>query len=130
MGSWETMFVKTNPNPNGLYVEDCVVRAISIATKRTWDDVFVYLCLQAYIMKNMPSVNKVWGNYLASIGFTRFIIPDTCPDCYTIRDFCQDNQVGTFILATGSHVVTVIDGDYYDAWDSGDELPISVWRRE
>ena len=81
-------------------------------------------------MKNMPSVNKVWGNYLTSIGFSRYILPDTCPDCYTIRDFCQDNQNGTFILATGSHVVAVIDGDYFDAWDSGDELPISVWRRE
>lgn len=124
------MFVHVNPNPNGLYVEDCVVRAISVATKRSWDDAFIHLCLQAYIMKNMPSVNKVWGNYLISIGFTRYILPDTCPDCYTIRDFCQDNQNGTFILATGSHVIAVIDGDYFDAWDSGDELPISVWRRE
>ena len=124
------MFVHTNPNPNGLYVEDCVVRAISVVTKRSWDDVFIHLCLQAYIMKNMPSVNKVWGNYLTSIGFTRYVLPDTCPDCYTIRDFCHDNQNGTFILATGSHVVALIDGDYFDAWDSGDELPISVWRRE
>ena len=124
------MYRKTNPNPNGLYVEDCVVRAISVATNRSWDDIFVHICLQAYIMKNMPSVNKVWGTYLYSIGFSRFNLPNTCPDCYTVRDFCEDNLRGTFILATGSHVVAVIDGDYYDAWDSGDEMPIYVWRRE
>ena len=123
------MFIKTNPNPNGMYVEDCVIRAIAIATNRSWDDIFVHLCLQAFIMKNMPSVNKVWGNYLSSIGFERYSLPITCPDCYTIRDFCNDNPVGIFILATGSHVVAVIDGDYYDAWDSGDEMPIAVWRR-
>lgn len=123
------MYIPYNPNPNGVYVEDCVVRAISVVTGRSWDDIFVHLCLQAYIMKNMPSVNKVWGTYLSSIGFTRFMLPDRCPDCYTVRDFCVDNPIGSFILATGSHVIAVIDGDYYDAWDSGDELPIYVWRR-
>lgn len=124
------MYIHANPNPNGMYVEDCVIRAIAIATNRSWDDIFVHICLQAYIMKNMPSVNKVWGNYLSSIGFVSYPVLDRCPDCYTIRDFCRDYPFGTFILATGSHVVCVIDGDYYDAWDSGDEQPISVWRRE
>ena len=80
-------------------------------------------------MKNMPSVNKVWGNYLSSIGFERYLLPNTCPECYTVREFCHDNPEGIFILATGSHVIAVIDGNYYDAWDSGDEMPISVWRR-
>ena len=124
------MYVHANPNPNGAYVEDCVIRAISIATDRSWDETAIYLFLQAFVMKNMPSVNKVWGTFLSSIGFRQYQLPNTCPDCYTIRDFCEDNPFGVFILATGSHVVAVINGDYYDAWDSGDELPTSVWRRE
>lgn len=124
------MYVHLNPNPNGAYVEDCVIRAIAIATNRSWDEVAIYLFLQAFIMKNMPSVNKVWGTYLTSIGFRQYQLPNTCPDCYTVRDFCMDNPYGIFILATGSHVIAVIDGNYYDAWDSGDELLTSVWRRE
>ena len=124
------MFVLSNPNPNGSYVEDCVIRAISIVTDKPWDEIYINVVLQGFIMKNMPSVNKVWGNYLSSIGFKNYLLPNTCPDCYTIRDFCRDNPVGTFILATGSHVVAVKDGDYYDTWDSGDQMPASVWRRE
>lgn len=124
------MFKLFNPNPNGSYVEDCVIRAISIATNKPWDEVYINVALQGFIMKNMPSVNKVWGNYLSSIGFTNYLLPNTCPDCYTIRDFCRDNPIGIFILATGSHVVAVKDGDYYDTWDSGDQMPTSVWRRE
>ena len=81
-------------------------------------------------MKNMPSVNKVWGNYITSLGFSRYILPDTCPECYTVREFCDEHPRGTFILATNSHVVAVINGNYYDAWDSGDEMPTSVWRRD
>lgn len=56
------MYIPTNPNPNGAYVEDCVIRAIAIATGRSWDDVYIHVCLQGYLMKNMPSANKVWGN--------------------------------------------------------------------
>ena len=124
------MYIHANQNPNGKYVEDCVIRAISIVTNRAWDDIYIHLCLQGFIMKNMPSANKVWGTYLSSIGFTSAPIFGRCPDCYTVRDFCMDNPYGTYILATGSHVIAVIDGDYYDAWDSGDELPTTVWRRE
>lgn len=124
------MFVQFNPNPNGIYADDCLVRAIALVTGRSWDYVYIELGLQGFIMKNMPSANKVWGNYLRSIGFVEYPFFNVCPDCYTVRDFCYDHPFGTFILATGSHVIVVIDGDYYDAWDSGDEMPLSVWRRE
>lgn len=79
-------------------------------------------------MKNMPSVNKVWGTYLASIGFVSNQL--NCIDCYTVRDFCNDNPEGVYLLATGSHLVASIDGNYLDTWDSGDETIESVWRRE
>ena len=122
------MFIHTNPNPIGEYVDDCVIRAIAIATDRSWDDIYIHVCLQGYIMKNMPSVNKVWGTYLASIGFVSNQL--NCIDCYTVRDFCNDNPEGVYLLATGSHLVASIDGNYLDTWDSGDETIESVWRRE
>lgn len=124
------LYIHANPNPIGKYVDDCVIRAIAIATDRTWDDVYAHVCLQGYIMKNMPSVDKVWGTYLSSIGFIELPILADCPACYTVKDFCYDNREGIFILATGSHVICVINGNYYDTWDSGDELPVSVWRKE
>ena len=124
------MYIHVNPNPNGIYADDCVVRAISIATGKSWDETYIEVCLQGFLMKNMPSVNKVWGTYLASIGFVRYTLPSTCPECYTIKDFCKDNRNGVYLLATGSHLVCAVDGNYCDAWDSGDEMPISVWRRE
>lgn len=81
-------------------------------------------------MYDMPSSNEVWGAYLKSIGYKKYVIPNTCPDCYTVRDFCNDNPTGRFLLATGSHVIAVIDGDYYDTWDSGDEVPVYYFTKE
>jgi hypothetical protein len=78
----------------------------------------------------MPHANVVWGEYLYKQGFRKGAIPDTCPNCYTVRAFCADNPIGTFLLATGSHVIAVIDGNYYDTWDSGNEVPIYYWRKE
>lgn len=124
------MYIHINPNPHGLYVGDCVVRAISIALRKSWDYVYWMICIQGFIDGNMPSANPVWENYLYSVGFVRFELPDRCPNCYTVRDFCRDNPYGDFILATGTHVICIMDGFYFDAWDSGDEVPTSVWRRE
>lgn len=124
------MYIHANPNPRGIYVGDCVVRAIAIATDTSWDYTYIMLFLEGFIIKNFGDANEVWGSYLKRIGFKQILLPDNCPSCYTIREFCHDYPYGIYILATGSHLVAVIDGDYYDAWDSGDEVPTSVWRRE
>lgn len=81
-------------------------------------------------MGDMPSANHVWGAYLRAKGFTRRIVPDTCPDCYTVREFAEEHPHGTYILALSGHVVAVKDGNYYDTWNSGDETPIYYWFRK
>lgn len=124
------MFVQYNENPSNNRVGDCVIRALSRALKQDWEKTYLDIALQGYIMRDMPSANSVWGAYLRERGFRRHIIPDTCPDCYSITAFCIDNPKGTYILATGSHVICVEDGNYYDTWDSGDETPVYYWKME
>lgn len=124
------MYIPTNPNPVGKYTSDCVIRALSIAQGQTWDKTYIELSGVGFLLGDWGSSNAVWSAYLREKGYNRYIIPNTCPDCYTVRDFCKDNPKGTYILATGSHVVAVIDGDYYDSWDSGNEVPIMYFRKE
>lgn len=120
----------TNPNPKGALIGDCAVRAIAIANGLTWNGAYKMLTDYGFRMKNLPNADAVWSAALKDSGFKRRSIPDTCPDCYTIREFCEDHPTGTFVLGTGSHVVAVKDGNYYDTWDSGDEVPIMYWRKD
>lgn len=124
------MYVFMNPNPCGSYVGDCVIRALAIALDMGWYETYVELAIQGFAMCDMPSSNKVWGQLLKSYGFHRHVLPDTCPDCYTIRDFAGEHFKGTYVVCSGTHVCTIIDGSYYDSWDSGDETVAFYWYKE
>ena len=123
-------FVSYNPNPVGLKVGDCVVRALSKALGQDWEQTYIDLCVEGCLRCDMPSANAVWGAYLRRKGFERDIVPNSCPDCYTVEDFCTDHPNGTYILALDGHVVSVVDGQYFDTWQSGREVPIYYWHRK
>lgn len=81
-------------------------------------------------MADMPSSNAVWGAYLRNKRFTKHLLPDTCPDCYTIGDFAEDYNKGVYIVGTGSHVVTIENGIAFDTWDSLHETVLYYFTRE
>lgn len=123
------MFKYYNPNPMNKNVGDCVIRAISKVLDWDWNDTYTALCLQGYVMSDLPTSNQIWGAFLRKQGFTRQVIPNECPDCYTVEDFCKDHPTGIYVLGTGSHAVCVVDGFYYDAWESGMEQPIYYYEK-
>ena len=120
-------YVYCNPNPVRNIVGDCVIRGISLLRDLPWETVYMDICQEGLLLFDMPSSNSVWGSYLQKCGYVRKVIPNTCPDCYSVQLFCRDNPRGAFLLATGTHVVFVLNGDYYDTWDSGDEVPMYYW---
>ena len=123
-------YVEYNPNPVGRKVGDCAVRAISKALDMGWEAAYIALTINGLQMGDLASSDSVWGALLRQHGFYRKAIPDTCPACYTARDFCEDHPKGTYVLGFGGHVATVVDGDLYDSWDSSMEIPQFVWYRK
>lgn len=124
------MYQFYNPNPMSPYRGDCAVRALCKALDVDWHTAYFAICIEGAFPCDMPNSDSVWGSYLRSKGFERFIIPNTCPDCYTIADFAADHPTGTFVLGTGTHAVTVQDGVIYDTFDSSNEIPIYYYKKE
>ncbi len=124
------MWIRYNPNPAGRNVGDCSVRAVSKALEIDWETAYDLISDAGYNMGDMPSSDSVWGAVLRQNGFYRTAIPNYCPDCYTVRDFCEDHPIGTYVLGFGGHVATVKDGDIYDAWNSSNEIPQFYWYKK
>lgn len=122
-------YVYLNVNPDKKKTTDCVIRAVSFALGQEWDTTFTEIAVECLMHHDMPEANYIWAGYLKSKGYKRKLIPDSCPNCYTVKEFCLDYPYGIYILGTGSHTVAVRDGNYYDIWDSGDEIPIYYWTK-
>ena len=126
MSSWRQF----NPNPSGRNVGDCAVRALSAALDVDWETAFAMTVKNAFLMDDIQNSNTVIGSILRQHGFRRSVIPNSCPDCYTIEDFAIEHPKGTFVVGTGNHVVCVRDGMIMDSWDSSREVPIFYWWRK
>ena len=124
-----TMFNNNPVRPEG-GAGDCAVRAISKALDISWEKTYVMLSLIGFLMGEIMNADLVWGSILRQHGFVREIIPNTCPDCYTVADFCNDNPEGIYVVKSQDHVATVIDGVLFDSWDSSMNIPIYVWRKD
>lgn len=124
------MYIHYNPNPIRLNTRDCAIRAVAKALDISWEDSFALIAANAYAMGNMMDTDYVWGSVLREHGFTREIVPNTCPDCYTLSMFAEDHPEGVYVVGTGGHVATIEDGNIYDAWDSSDEVAVYYWTKE
>ena len=102
---------------------------LTLVTGKSWVDCYLDLVDKGLEIGDVISSNIVWGAYLRDLGFKRHIIPNTCPNCYSVEDFCLDHPHGLYILGTGTHVVAVEDGYYFDTWNSGRECPIFYLSR-
>lgn len=49
------MYIEYNSNPENKLVGDCVVRAISKVTDQDWERTYMEVCVQGFMMHDMPS---------------------------------------------------------------------------
>ena len=123
------MFRHYNPNPSNLMVDDCAIRALCCLEGMSWEDASLTMFSKAYALHDVQTSQIVFNTVLKSLGYKKHQIPNTCPDCYTVADFCNDYPTGRFVVATQSHVVAIIDGDHYDTWDSAHEPILYYWSK-
>lgn len=124
------MWKKYNSNPLQRNVDDCTVRALTIALNTDWDTAHEILCDASRDMATMPHADEVMSAILRSNGFNRAVIPNTCPDCFDAEDFCMEHPKGIYVLGFGGHVAAVKDGVLLDSWNSSSLVPMYYFYRK
>lgn len=121
-------WIMYDPNPvRSDGVGDCSIRAVSKALDTTWEKAFSLLATNAYLMGDVPSSDVVWGSVLRQHGFTRHVMPNECPDCYTVERFAAEHPTGTYVVKSEGHVATIYNGNLYDSWPSENKIVIYYW---
>lgn len=115
-----------NANPYGRKVNDCTVRAISLATGKTWDETYDWLSKyakeQGIMMDEVQYIDEFLEKY--------FIKLCGCKDTIkvTIEQFVDANPIGTYLITMNGHITCCINGCVYDTFNPQDRFVWGVYE--
>lgn len=120
------MFEYYNANPRNRRVNDCTVRAISLATGRSWDETFEELSKFAQAQAIMPDDVIYIDEYLER----KFEKICGCKNNIKISvgDFVNTHKIGTYLITMNGHITCCIDGVVYDTFDPRDRLVWGIYK--
>ena len=122
------MWKYLNKNPLKREVNDCVIRAVSLAQNREWDD--VYIELSEFARKE--------GTLLDDVTFIETFLDNKYEKiCYrcksfkmTLDNFIKSHHNGTYLVTMKGHITCVMDGVLYDTCDCRKKNIWCAWKVE
>lgn len=110
---------------------DCVIRALTKVTGKEWDVIFDELVPIARELQCMPNGQPCYVQYLTEKGFEyQGISNRKGTKRPTVDSFAKTHKNGTYFVTVANHVVAIVDGIYYDTWDSGYKSLYGYWQKK
>lgn len=115
------MYKFHNANSRGNFVNDCVVRSISVAEGKSWDETY----------DELSEIAQYEGILLDDVNFVENYLDKRykrVPHCARIiREFMEECPKGIYLITMEGHITVVIDGVLYDTFDCRDRRIWCVW---
>lgn len=116
------MYRYYNNNPHNRFIDDCVVRSISLLTNREWADVYDELSDLASDKSLMFDSVEFVENYLDN----RY--PRECHYSKSVEEFAKEYPIGKYAVSTNGHLTAIINGDIIDSFDPSKKIMRCAWR--
>jgi len=128
MTSYWTYF---NPHPQGKRVNDCVKRAFVAATGKSYHEIKLEVNRIKKITKEKDFNSKKNYKYYVEkiLKGVKISFPARLGEPrMTGKKFVKLYSKGIYILNLAHHLVTVVDGQILDTWDSSDKCVYNCWK--
>lgn len=111
-----------NANPASHYVNDCTIRAISLAEGKSWDE--TYEELSQIAQRNGIILDDV--NFIEPFLDSRY--DRKCFNNILVGEFAEDHPTGTYLLTMNGHITCCIDGTIFDTFNCLNQRLKCAWR--
>lgn len=110
---------------------DCVIRALTKSLDMQWLNVFDELQPISRDMQAPYNCKPCYEYFLSTKGFKYYGVSNTKGvKRPTVQSFAEEHASGIYILRVAHHIVTVMDGYYYDTWDCGKKSLYGYWSKQ
>lgn len=117
----------TNPHPKGIKShDDCVYRAISIATGKDWLTVYDELTALGRELLAPPNGKLTFATYLDRIADRIEVI--SMGKRATGKTIAKLDPSKIYVVRMANHLACVKDGKVRDTWNSTDKAAYIVWE--
>lgn len=116
------MYKYYNANAKGNFVNDCVIRAISVAEGKSWDETY----------NELSDIAQSEGILLDDVEFVENYLDDryerVCHYAKTVDEFIEEYPYGIYLITMDGHITVVIDGTLYDTFDCRNRRMFCSWE--
>lgn len=116
------MYRYMNANPERNNIEDCAIRAISVAEGISWDEAYDELSRSArkmrLMMSSVTAIEKYLDEHYERIPFRS----------RTVGEFIEDHPHGIFLITMPGHITVLKNGINYDTFDCSERVMWSAWE--
>lgn len=117
------MYKYYNANYKGNFVNDCVIRSISVAENKTWEETY----------DELSRIAKKNGILLDDVNFVEPLLDyryDRVKTYFseTVGDFIESHPKGTYLITMNGHITVLKNGIIYDTFDCRDRILKNAWQ--
>ena len=111
-----------NANSKGNFVNDCVVRAISVAEGKSWDETY----------DELSDIAQSEGILLDDVEFVENYLDKrykrACHYSKTVGEFINEHTHGTYLITMPGHITVAINGVLFDTFDCRVSRMWCAWK--